>query len=313
VPAPKKPKAAPSPITADADTPKLDPASAPTERPSPISPELRRKIYEEERDSEYGRALEKSRRTGKPMEVDVRGRPVMPRWPLLTGVLPFLFSKNVPVRIVGIGIGLFACISLVLLGLETASSGGMAALAGMCIFALGCALTMVCSSVAFSMFLTIVSESSDGTKEIQNWPIIFDWFGDFFVFAVATMMSALPGWAISRFVPGGELVATAIITASMVICFPIAVLSQLDIGSMWGILSPHVLKSVARCPFSWVTFFVETGVIAAVCVAATYFVAREGINPMIAAAPLGATGLFLYARLLGRLGWRLAEAMPEAR
>ena len=52
-------------------------------------------------------ALEKSRRTGKPMEIDVRGRPIMPRWPLLTGILPFLFSSGVPVRWLAISVGRF--------------------------------------------------------------------------------------------------------------------------------------------------------------------------------------------------------------
>jgi DNA-directed RNA polymerase subunit RPC12/RpoP len=299
-----------SPLASDAETPALDPATAPTTRPSALSAEVRRKIYEEERDSEYGRALEKSRRTGKPMEIDVRGRPILPRWPLLSGVVPFLFSKGVPARIVGVAAAFFVCISIVIFGIQMASSGGLGAVGGMCIFALGCALTMVCASITFSMFLTIVAASSDGAKEIQEWPIVFDWFGDFFAFAVAAVMSAFPGWPIAKLFPE-EPVQTVAFGASMVIFFPLALLSQLDIGSMWGILSPRILKSLLKCPFSWLTFYVETGTMAAACVVATRYAAQQGLNPMIAAAPLGAITLFLYARLLGRLGWRLAEAMPE--
>jgi DNA-directed RNA polymerase subunit RPC12/RpoP len=311
VPAPKKPKPKRSQLASDIDVPMLDPASAPTERPSAMSPELRRQIYEEERDSEYGRALEKSRRTGKPMEVDVRGRPILPRWPLFTGVLPFLFSEGVPVRWLGISAGLAATISLTLMGLTTAASGGMAAIAGMCLFAAGCILTMVVTSIAFSMFLAIVAESSEGSKQVNNWPPLLDWFGDFFVFAVAAVMSGFPGWAICYLLPLDPIVEAAIFFASVILCFPVAVLSQLDIGSMWGVLSPKVVTSLGRCPFSWLTFFVLSGLLAFLFIAATYFAARLQIGLVLIAAPLGTAAFILYGRLLGRLAWRLAEATAE--
>jgi DNA-directed RNA polymerase subunit RPC12/RpoP len=311
VPAPKKPKPKQSPIVSDIDVPMLDPAGAPTERPPALSPETRRMIYEEERDSAYGKALEKSRRTGKPMEVDVRGRPILPRWPLFTGVLPFLFSSGVPVRWLGVSAGLATAISIVLMGLATAASGGMAAIAGMCFFAVGCVLTMVVVAIAFSMFIAIVAESSEGSKAVHNWPPFLDWFGDLFVFLVAAVMSGFPGWALCYLLPLDPLLEIAIFAASIVICFPITVLSQLDIGSMWGVLSPKVVKSLARCPFSWLTFFVLTGLLAFVCIAATYFAAQLQIGLVVIVAPLGTAAFILYGRLLGRLAWRLAEAMSE--
>lgn len=139
---------------------------------------------------------------------------------------------------------------------------------------------------------------------------MFDWFGDFFVFAVAAVMSAFPGWLVAHFLPTDDLISMAVIAASIVISFPLAMLSQLDIGSMWGILSIRVVTSLGRCPFSWLTFFIETGAIVAACIAAAYFTSEAGHNPLLAAVPLGSMALLLYARLLGRLGWRLAESMP---
>jgi hypothetical protein len=192
-----------------------------------------------------------------------------------------------------------------------AMSGGFGAVGGMCLFALGAGLTMIFASIAFSCFLTIVAESSEGVKEIQSWPSLLDWFGSFLAFAVAVIVSAFPGWAIGRLLPRDELTQTLVIAASMLVSFPVIVLSQLDVGSMWGVLSPRVLKSMLRCPFSWMTFFVQTAMIAAAWIAASLFALGFGVNPLIVAAPLGTIGLFLYARLLGRLGWRLAEVMPE--
>jgi hypothetical protein len=78
---------------------------------------------------------------------------------------------------------------------------------------------------------------------------------------------------------------------------------------MWGVLSPKVVKSLVRCPFSWLTFYFLTGLLAFVCVAATYFAARLQIGLVLIAAPLGTAAFILYGRLLGRLAWRLAETV----
>jgi predicted Zn finger-like uncharacterized protein len=308
---PAAPKKKRSVLAADGETPILDPSAAPGERPSALSPEVRRRIYEEERDSEYGKALEKSRRTGKPMEVDVRGRPVLPRWPLFSGIVPFMFSPGIPVRVVGLGFAFFCSVYVLTYGIALAMTGGLGAIAGMLLFALGAGLTMIFASIAFSCFLAVVAESSEGVKQIENWPSLLDWFGNFFAFAVAAMVSAFPGYAISFLLPQDELIQTIVIAASVVASFPVAVLSQLDIGSIWGVLSPRVLQSMLRCPFSWLTFFLQSSVIAGACIAATIFAAEFGLHPLVVAAPLGTSAMFLYARLLGRLAWRLAETMPE--
>jgi hypothetical protein len=156
-----------------------------------------------------------------------------------------------------------------------------------------------------------VAESSEGSKQVHNWPPLLDWFGDFFVFVVAAMMSAFPGWAVCYLLPNDASLKMAAIAGSIIVSFPVALLSQLDIGSMWGILSPKVLKSMARCPFSWLTFFIETSLIAALCIGATYWAVRTQINFLLIAVPLGTAAFILYARLLGRLAWRLAEATSE--
>jgi len=225
--------------------------------------------------------------------------------------LPFLFSAGVPTRWLGISAAMFASVSLLIYGIQLAMAGGMAAAAGMCFFAVGGALTMIACSTAFSVFLTIIAESSEGVKQIQSWPNIFDWFGHFFAFAVAAILSAFPGWLVAHLLPHDEMLVTTVISIGVVVSFPIIVLSQLDIGSIWGVLSPKVLKSVLRCPFSWMTFYVETGAVAAVCIASTLFAIENGWNPVMIAAPLGTAASFLYARLLGRLGWLLAEKLPE--
>jgi hypothetical protein len=302
VPTPRRPKATRPVVAADIQTLKLDPAFAPVERPPALSPETLQKIDEELDATPYGRALAESRRTGKPLKVDPRGRPILPRWPLVLGVLPFMWSPGIPVRWLGLSLGFGISISILLSGLAMALRGGMGALAGMCIFAIGCIATMLCASMTASILLTIVSESSEGNNRVESWPFIFDWFGDLFVFSVAGMVSAFPGWLVSHLVLERFEHQALSIAASMLMFFPVVLLSQLDIGSLWGVISPKVLRSMVRCPFSWLTFYLETSALMAACLA----VAATGFLWLL--VPMAVAALLLFARLLGRLGWRLAEA-----
>ena len=300
VPAPATPKQKRSVIAADA--PRLDPAFAPVERPPVLTPEVEQRIEAELDATPYGQALAESRRTGKPLTVDSRGRPILPRWPLLTGILPFMISPGVPVRWVGLSIALGASLVVLLYGLAIAASGGMGALAGMCLFAIGCVMTLVSVAIVTSTLQVIVSESSEGNKQIQAWPRILDSMGDFFLFAVAGMVSAFPGWLLGQLVGERFELKVLCVAVSMLLCFPIILLSQLDFSSIWAVVSPKVLGSMMRCPFSWLTFYIETAAIAAVCLAAAY----PGSLWLLVFAALA--GALLYARLLGRLAWRLAEA-----
>jgi hypothetical protein len=200
-------------------------------------------VYEERLEAEYARALEKSRRTGKPMEIDPRGRAIMPRWPLLTGILPFLLSRGVPVRWFALSVGFIGALSILLYGLEMAMSGGMGAIAGMCFFAIGCIATMLCAAVAASALLAIVTESSEGNREVQYWPGIHDWFGDMLILGVAGMVSAIPGWLIARFVAADDVQIGLCIGGGMLICLPIGSCSvghQFAVGVVSG-----------RCSAAW--------------------------------------------------------------
>jgi predicted Zn finger-like uncharacterized protein len=304
VPAPPKPKPKRSVVAGDA--PLVDVTADPGERPA-VMVSGHKMMHEERQDAEYAAALEKSKRTGKPMEIDSRGRPVMPAWPLISGILPFLFSSGVVVRWLAISLGLVAALSTLLSGIAVAMQGGFAAVAGMCVFAVGCVFTALCAALASSMLLTIVAESSEGAREVGHWPGLFDSLGGLAYLVIAAMVSAIPGWAIEQ-IPGVEL--GGLLTASSILfLLPIVLISQLDNDSPFGILSARILASIAKCPASWLLFYLEIGLLAAICGAPTYFIAQSIPSATVWLAPLYFAAAILFARLLGRLGWRLADAM----
>ncbi len=309
VPPPPRPVVRKPVLASDATTPQLDPAADPGERPYVPAP-VGKMLHEEEHEDEYRRALEKSQRTGKPMEIDHRGRPIMPRWPLVSGVLPFLFSRGVPVVWFLMSGGLALATYVLVTGIVTAAGGG--AFVGVPMLALGSALMMIVASGVYSCLLQIVMESSEGNRIVHHWPAFTDWFAALLWVGVAVPFSAVPGWAISQ-IPnvGAAPEVRAILTvASILVFLPIIMLSQLDINSPAGILSGRILKSLLKCPFSWMLFYFEIATLAAICGMATYFVAQNYPSAALWLMLLYTASLILFARLLGRLAWRLAEAMP---
>jgi DNA-directed RNA polymerase subunit RPC12/RpoP len=310
VPSPPKPVAKRSVLAPDAQTPLLDPAAHPGERPF-MSVVPVKMLHEEENEEEYARALEKSKRTGKPMEIDSRGRPIMPRWPLVTGVLPFLFSSGIPVVWLSLSAGFVCAGWLFRTGLEMAMTGDMGAIAGMCLFAAGCIVATICAAAGSGVMMQIVMESSEGNRKLHHWPHLLDWFGNLLYVVVSGMMSALPGWAIGQIPLLNSMTGLpALLSAvSILFCFPIMLLSQLDINSPWGIVSPRMVRSLAICPFSWAFFYFECSLLLAVCGGAMYLATLRDPGLVIWILPLHVASLILFARLLGRLAWRLADAM----
>jgi hypothetical protein len=268
-------------------------------------------LHDDRFEDEYRRAKEKSERTGKPMEIDHRGRPVMPRWPLISGVLPFFFSRTVPVVWLLMSMGFAAATWALLTGIGSANSES-GAFTGVPLIGGGSALLMITTAAAYSCLLQIIMESSEGNHTVYHWPVLTDWLAALLWFGVAVPMSALPGWVIGH-IPGvsdNPGLNALLIASSVLILLPIVMLSQLDINSPAGILSGRILTSLLRCPFSWMFFYFESAVLVAICGGATYFVAERYPNAALWLMLLYTAALIVYARLIGRLAWRLAEAMP---
>jgi hypothetical protein len=300
----------PSVLAPDALTPQLDPNAHPGERPLvlPPSPGM---LHDDRFEDEYRRAKEKSERTGRPMEIDHRGRPIMPRWPLLSGVFSFVLSPGVPVVWLLTSMGFAAAAWLLITGIEVANSEA-GAFIGVPKIGGGAAILMMTIAAAYSCLLQIIMESSEGNRVIHHWPVFTDWLASLLWFGVAVPMSALPGWVIGR-IPGvgnDPYIAPAITAASILIFTPIVMLSQLDINSPAGLLSGRILGSLLRCAFSWMFFYFEIALLATICGGATYLVLKNYPNSYLWLVLLYMAALLLFARLLGRLAWRLAEAMP---
>jgi hypothetical protein len=86
-------------------------------------------------------------------------------------------------------------------------------------------------------------------------------------------------------------------------------LSQLENGSPMEFFSPKLARTWLKCPGPWLLFYAESVVLVGGCGAA--IVGLQILSPVlvVVSVMLASVTSFLYFRLLGRLGWWLAESL----
>lgn len=318
VPSPRQPIR--PPITADAYD--LDASAPPPNRPPAIIPPRRLLLYEEEEEAERARAITEQERDKKHRpRLDAAGRPVLPPWPLITGILPFLFTDGTRGKWFALSVGLMLAGGLLLGGLVAWGSwqprggdffGGMKAIAGVVETVFGLIFGVIWLAAAACVFLAVVTESSAGRDRILGWPTsnFIDTMTEFFQVAVAVGISACPGWALVFFLSADPLKQAVVTSVSLALGFPIVSLSQLAGGSAWSVANSGILASMVQWPFTWAVFYFETLLLAAAC--ALTAIPAVLFHPywLLLFAPLYVGAMLIYGRLLGRLAWRISVA-PE--
>jgi DNA-directed RNA polymerase subunit RPC12/RpoP len=239
-------------------------------------------------------------------------RPKLVRWPLQTSILLFPLSPGLPVRLV-----LFAgwaafvvWLALFGIGFITVPYG---AFVTMFLLAVSVLIGFMCLAALAACWLTIITESSEGNDKIEAWPdiLFLDWMFDGFYVVMAALVACLPGWALSHLWPDDSPVRAAMTLGGASLLFPIVLLSMLDIGSPFAPLSTKILASLFRAPISWLAFYIESIVLLAAIGMVGVLLLEWSILGLIVAAPLAVLGSIWYFRLLGRLGWVLAEKASE--
>jgi hypothetical protein len=90
--------------------------------------------------------------------------------------------------------------------------------------------------------------------------------------------------------------------------FPISLLSSQSASSRWVLLRLTVLRQILRLPGAFLIVYLVSGVFLALLLTLLYQTYLSGWSYLVLVTALvGATALFIYARLLGRLGWLIGE------
>jgi hypothetical protein len=129
--------------------------------------------------------------------------------------------------------------------------------------------------------------------------------------SVAIIFMAAPGWMLGQLLAQQPWQLALFMGGTLLLGFPVTLLSQLANNSTWELIDLKVLGAMFRCPLSMMLLYLESALLVAVCVWAGIGVAPFHEWLPLAIAPLYVGCLLIYARILGRLAWRLSEKMPN--
>ncbi len=309
-------------LTSDGDDLQIDAALDPGERPPVPIPVRRPLLYEEEREIESVRQAELAARgiTSGPQR-DVRGRPIMPSWPLVTGVRRMLVTQEVIARWVLLSIVLGIAGQFLVESLLTPIQGQAEAIK-LIFTVFGIILAAAWLAIAGPFFVAIIGDSAEGEDRILQPPQLtaFDWFPELFSFVMAISVAGLCGraaWYLVQLVSLEPVAAVAIVGAVVVVILPITLLSTLLEASPLAVISPRLLSSLGRCAGPWLLFYSQAMALAAVVGAAAWALViamRPGVQEVPTLlwilSPLVVAALIVQMRLLGRLAWWISERMP---
>lgn len=169
---------------------------------------------------------------------------------------------------------------------------------------------MISAGYASSCGFSILQETAAGVNAIEVWPDdgwkdgIFELFlvlwlhaaSGFFCYVFALLVLPLTGYL------------SPPLLAVHGLLFPLALISAMDSTSAWLPYSTMALQSLKRIPGTWGLFYVLSAVF--LCVTCGAFLLLAVNMPLAAGIMLGpflATVVFIYARLLGRVAWKIGE------
>jgi DNA-directed RNA polymerase subunit RPC12/RpoP len=312
VPVAPKPVVRPSVLAPDSLTPKIDPHSLPGERPKLVAHTMGVTLQDQQAAKEYERALEESQRTGRPMKLDKRGRPVLPRFPLLSGILSFLFTSGVPTRWATLTLGM---VMWFIDGVPSwlfwngSGSGAITAMGGLVETLIAAVIAIIWLAGLSSIVVAIVSQSAVGTDRIEDWPSLnfIHSMSEMLPVTVAAIFTAAPGWALGKLVFDDLAMCALLASGTMLFGMPLVLLSQLAGNYTWELVDLKVLGAMVRSPFSMLLLYLQSAILLVACAAAILFLGQKNLYLTLLATPLVAGCAIIYARLLGRLGWRLSE------
>jgi hypothetical protein len=255
-------------------------------------------------------------------------RPKLPRHPMITGVLTFLFQLGTVVFAVTLSVLAAAVLGFGVMALGFATVATVPTWTfSMLMSVAAIVLSTIWLIVASGCLLCILQDSAAGNPRIENWPdaVWLDWIGDSFYIITSGVFSAGIGVAVV-WVCGQMGAQTRIpLLLGPFVFFPILLLSTLETQSPLLPISPIVLRSMLRSWSTWAVFYFEAAFVVMVPAgllwltnALRYSGDFGGVGTQVLVLMISATAVavvasaMIYFRLLGRLAWVCAEDLRAA-
>jgi hypothetical protein len=234
-----------------------------------------------------------------------RARRELPSWPLINGVFRFPFYPQSLLAWIKFTAG-----TLIVWGVAVVTWPIAAAMAA---WTLVLGLTYFCWASKY--LLTILNQTANGVDRIEDWSTddYTEWIFESLYLINSLILSVLIGWCVEAFTP--MLARGAGAGGTVFLTFPVIILSMLETGSVLNPISLAVWGSLLRRWWAWLGFYIFAGLLMATAVGVEYGL-RALAGPWMALPGVifTATAMFVYFRLLGRLGWTItAHSRRRAR
>lgn len=167
---------------------------------------------------------------------------------------------------------------------------------------------LISAGYAASCGFSILQETAAGINVIEVWPEegwkdgIFEFFqvlwlhavSGFFCYVFAMLVLPLTGYL------------TPPLLAVHALLFPLGLISAMDADSVWLPYSTMALRSLRRLTREWAVFYgLSAAFLCVTCGAFFVLAVRLPLAAGITLGPFIASVVFIYARLLGRLAWKI--------
>ena len=284
------------------------------DKPVPVRTRKEASSDEEDLDDSDGRNASKPDVFGAMAEERFGGEVYRPTFPFLEGTFSFPWYPESVVRWVGLSLGCAMSVLLYVAMHWCFSRGGWFARAGYAFgFPFGW-ISVWTYSYAASCGTAILTETAAGNDRITGWPEPDwrEWMGDFLALFPAILTAVSLAFGAGKL---SELLGGPFWTAGGIALFfvlPVCLLSTIEAHSPFVPFSPLVLKSLPICGWAWARLFAASAALAALwpgCLILGY--QKEPFYAAVVTAPLMATSLLVYPRLLGRLATFIAELEVE--
>lgn len=204
-----------------------------------------------------------------------------------------------------IAVSLTICSAMMAFIVAQMMSGmGMASLAMPLMMMIVAGLGLLSLGFTAACFVAAVDDTADGQREVQEatMPAWDQWIFSFFSVAIVWTTSGALGYPLV-FVPGAGPPA---ILVSSIVLFPILMLSALECDSFMLPISAPIWRSIFQLPGTWLGFYLISTLVVGGWLVASGLLFPEAPGVVLLLSPMiGAAVILIYARLLGRLAWRI--------
>jgi predicted Zn finger-like uncharacterized protein len=230
----------------------------------------------------------------------------IPNWTFFSGVFAFPWQLANLGRWMVMAIGLTLSLLVIMMAAEQLAGGVRGTTLTLPMLSMfAAAMSLVTLMFCSACFIAAVDDTADGHDEVQEatMPPMDQWLFSFFSVIHLWLMSGALGYPLV-FIPQ---IGPIGIPISSLLLFPILFLSALECDSFFLPWSPGVWKSLVRLAGTWLAFYlVSTLLLGGWFVGSLFLLGQSPYGGVVLVGPALAAVMLIYARLLGRLGWRLA-------